>query len=59
MTYSIQGLRKALICGSLPNSVYYDILILVAFTAVLLPVSVKIFDYAIYRLRVSGRLSDA
>lgn len=58
MTYSLQGLREELMHVKPAGSQLYNIMVLAAFVAALLPLSVLVFNHAIYRLKVEGRLSD-
>jgi ABC-type polysaccharide/polyol phosphate export permease len=56
-TYSIHGLRATLVTGGSFGDVSTDILVLAAFSAVLLPVGISVFALALRHARQQGTLS--
>jgi ABC-2 type transport system permease protein len=56
MTYSLNGMRHALLQGYSLQSLSPDILSLAVFCAILLPVSLLIFRYAVVRVKEEGTL---
>ncbi len=57
VTYSLEGMRLALLKGHPLNQLTSIILILTAFSVVLLPVSLFVFNYAVRRAKIDGSLN--
>jgi len=57
VTYSLEGMRAALLDGAGWNRIGPSILTLLAFAAVLLPLSFSVFAWALNRTRVTGTLT--
>jgi len=56
LTYALEGMRKALLEGYTLYDSRFEILALVGFSAVLLPIALVSFRYAVRRARVEGSL---
>ncbi|OPY44181.1 MAG: ABC-2 type transporter [Methanosaeta sp. PtaU1.Bin016] len=56
MTYSLNGMRHALLQGYSMQSLAPDILILILFSLILLPLSLFTFRYAVGRVKDEGTL---
>lgn len=57
ITYSLEGLRAALLDGASLTALWPSIRALVAFAIVLLPVSFVVFSWALRRTKINGTLS--
>jgi ABC-2 type transport system permease protein len=57
VTYSLEGMRAALLDGAGWNRIGPSILALLAFAAILLPLSFSVFAWALNRTRVTGTLT--
>jgi len=57
ITYSLEGMRLALLKGYPLNQLTSVILILTVFSVVLLPISLIVFNYAVIRAKIDGSLS--
>jgi ABC-2 type transport system permease protein len=57
VTYALEGMRAALLDGAGWNRIGPSILTLLAFAAVLLPLSFSVFAWALNRTRVTGTLT--
>jgi len=57
VTYSLEGLRLALLKGQPLNQLTFVIFMLTAFSIVLLPVSLIVFNYAVKRAKIDGSLN--
>jgi ABC-2 type transport system permease protein len=57
VTYSLEGMRAALLDGAGWNRIGPSILVLLVFAAILLPFSFLIFGWALNRTRVTGTLT--
>lgn len=58
LTYSLQAMRRALLIGDSLAALAREVVILIAFAAVLLPLSLLAFRYAVRRARVDGSLAQ-
>lgn len=58
ITYSLRALRHALLQGYSPDQILPDLAMLGLFCAVLLPLSLACFNYALRRARMDGSLSQ-
>ena len=56
ITYSLEGMRMALLQGHSIRDLFPTLLILLAFTAVLLPVSLFTFSHAVQKAKTDGTL---
>jgi ABC-2 type transport system permease protein len=56
ITYSLEGMRGALLKGYTIRGLLPDIIPLLIFTVIMLPSSVWIFQYAVKRAKVDGSL---
>ena len=57
LTYALNAMRRTLLSGASWRDVAPDLLILTAFAAVLFPLSLLIFRYAVQRARADGSLA--
>jgi ABC-2 type transport system permease protein len=57
ITYSLRAIRLSLLQGAGFNEVAGDLLALVIFSAVTLPISLVVFRYAVQRAKKDGSLS--
>jgi ABC-2 type transport system permease protein len=57
VTYSLEGMRAALLSGAGWNRLWPSVLALLAFAAVLIPLSFAIFAWALCRTKVTGTLT--
>jgi ABC-2 type transport system permease protein len=57
VTYSLEGMRAALLAGSGWNALWRPFVALLIFAAVLLPLSFGVFAWALRRTRVTGTLT--
>jgi len=57
ITYSLEGMRAALLDGAGWNRIGPSILALLIFAAILLPVSFAVFAWALHRTKVTGTLT--
>ncbi len=57
VTYSLEGLRAALLNGAGFGELWHSIRVLLLFAAVLLPVSCLVFSWALRRTKITGTLS--
>jgi len=57
VTYSLEGMRAALLDGAGWNRIGPSILALLAFAAILLPLSFSVFAWALNRTRITGTLT--
>ena len=57
LTYALNAMRRALLAGASWRELAPDLLILTAFAAVLFPLSLLIFRYAVQRARADGSLA--
>jgi ABC-2 type transport system permease protein len=57
VTYSLEGMRAALLAGAGWNRILPSILALLAFAAVLLPLSFTVFGWALRRTKITGTLT--
>jgi ABC-2 type transport system permease protein len=57
VTYSLEGMRAALLDGAGWNRIAPSILALLAFAAILLPLSFSVFAWALNRTRITGTLT--
>ncbi|MCB0237246.1 MAG: ABC transporter permease, partial [Anaerolineae bacterium] len=57
VTYSLDAMRRALLTGASFQELMPDILALVMFSVVLVPLSLYIFRQAVYRAKVDGSLA--
>jgi ABC-2 type transport system permease protein len=57
ITHSLEGMRLALLEGASLNRVRYELMVLVGFAALLVPVSLLAFSWTLRRARIQGTLS--
>ena len=57
ITYALDAMRAALLNGATVPSIAHPILILLLFTAILLPISLVAFNWALCRTKVTGTLT--
>ena len=57
ITHSLEGMRLALLEGASLNRVRYELMVLVGFAALLVPVSLLAFSWTLRRARMQGTLS--
>ena len=57
LTYSLNGLRKALLVGAPLASLRQEVLVLLLFSLLLLPASLAAFRFALKRARTDGSLT--
>jgi ABC-2 type transport system permease protein len=57
VTYSLAGVRAALLAGASWGQLWPSLLALLAFAAVLLPLSFAVFGWALRRTKVTGTLT--
>jgi ABC-2 type transport system permease protein len=57
ITHSLEGMRLALLEGASLNRVRYELIVLVGFAALLVPVSLMAFSWTLRRARMQGTLS--
>jgi len=57
VTYSLEGMRLALLKGQGLNQLTSVVLVLIAFSVVLLPISLFVFNYAVKRAKIDGSLN--
>ena len=57
ITHSLEGMRLALLEGASLNRVRYELIVLVGFAALLVPVSLLAFSWTLRRARLQGTLS--
>jgi ABC-2 type transport system permease protein len=58
LTYSLQAMRRAILTGESLSAVASDVVALVLFTAILLPMSFVAFRYAVKRAKIEGSLTQ-
>ncbi|OQZ04897.1 MAG: ABC transporter [Candidatus Brocadia sp. UTAMX1] len=58
VTYSLEGMRLALLKGSSLSALLPNIAALTAFSAIMLPLSVLVFGYAVKRAKIDGTLTQ-
>lgn len=57
ITYSLRGMRHAVLQGYSFSALSLDILVLAVFAAVILPISIAVFRYAVKRAKIKGTLA--
>jgi ABC-2 type transport system permease protein len=57
VTYSLEGMRRALLGGARWNEIWPSVAALLLFAAILLPFSFAVFAWALRRTRVTGTLT--
>jgi ABC-2 type transport system permease protein len=57
ITYSLEAMRKALLTSATLTQLLPEILVLGAFSVILLPLSLMIFNYAVRRAKIDGSLT--
>ncbi|MDP2927759.1 MAG: ABC transporter permease, partial [Candidatus Omnitrophota bacterium] len=57
LTYSLKGLRHAILQGYTIGMLLPEITVLFAFCVILIPLSIKIFGYALRCAKISGSLT--
>jgi ABC-2 type transport system permease protein len=58
LTYSLSAMRRAILLGDPLGALIPDLLPLVLFAAVLLPLSFVAFGYAVRRAKIEGSLTQ-
>lgn len=57
VTYSLEGMRAALLAGASWSELLPSILVLLVFSAVLIPLSFAVFSWALRRTKITGTLT--
>jgi ABC-2 type transport system permease protein len=57
VTYALEGTRAALLQGASLAAVERSLVVLLLFAAVLLPISITVFGWALRRTKVTGTLT--
>lgn len=58
VTYSLEGMRLALLQGYSLRALMPDIIALAAFSGIMLPISMVIFGYAVKQAKIDGTLTQ-
>jgi ABC-2 type transport system permease protein len=58
LTYSLQAMRRAILTGDSLSTMGSDVVALLLFAAILLPVSFVAFRYAVKRAKIEGSLTQ-